>query len=310
MRDLRGQKMAEIVQRLDLARLDGGRMHIRGPYLPLFLEHGLASVRAVMDFPGAELCKGQGSRSVCRFSLIRSGGQGDFFLKRHRHPSRREQLGEFLRRGRFLSGARREWEGIWQLRQLGMATVEPVGFGELRRWGWEAESFLITEELKGAARLTEFIPQQFPPPLSPSLLAEKRHLLRSLARLIGSLHGGGWYHRDLYLGHFFVKPKEGGNYELYLLDLQRVIRPRWRRRRWMVKDLASLNFSAPFGWFTACDRLRFFKEYRQIVRLDRGDKSLIRRILRKSRRIRIHTGRLLERGEIKNAPWGWERDVA
>jgi len=302
--------MPENQQGLDLAQLDQGRMHIRARFLPLFLHHGLASVRAVMDFRGAELCKEQGPRSVSRFSLIQPGGQGDFFLKRHRHPPWTDQLREFLRRGRFVSGGRREWEGIWELRQLGMATVEPVGFGELRRWVWEAESFLITEELKGASRLTEFIPQHFSPPLKSSLLAEKRHLLRNLARLTCCLHGGGWFHRDLYLGHFFVKPREEGDDELYVMDLQRVIRPRWRQRRWRIKDLASLNFSAPSGWFSASDRLRFFKQYRQIVRLGRTDKSLIRRIIRKSKRIRTHTGRLLERGEIKNAPWGWERDVA
>jgi heptose I phosphotransferase len=285
-------------------------MIIRSRFLPLLLRHGLRDFEAVMGFQGGKIFKEQGPRSVSRVSLVEAGGEEGFFLKRHRRAPWAEQVREFLHRGRFVSAARQEWESIWHLRQLGIATVEPVGLGELKRWGWGAGSFLITQELEGATRLTEFIPQHFAPPLHPCLLAEKRHLIRDLALLARRLHRGRFFHRDLYLGHFFVKPKQEEGYDLYLMDLQRVIRPRWWIRRWRIKDLASLDFSAPGGWFTASDRLRFYKQYRQISRLSREDKSLIRGILRKSRRIRAHTGKLLERGEIRKAPWGWERDAA
>jgi len=296
---------------LDLAQLDRGRMVLRSPFLALFLHYGLGGVQAVMDFGGGELYKVQGPRSVSRLSFLEAGSEADFFLKRHRHPHLAEQLREFIRRGRLISSGRREWENIWRLRQLGILTVEPVAFGEMRRWGWETESFLITQELKEAFRLTEFIPQHFAPPLGSSLLARKRHLVSCLALLVHRMHEGGLFHRDLYLGHFFVKPGTEGGFELYLLDLQRVIQPKWMVERWRIKDLASLNFSAPRGWFTASDRLRFYMQYRQISQLANGDKSLIRRVIRKSRKIRAHTGRLLERGEIqKVVPWGWGKDVA
>jgi hypothetical protein len=86
--------------------------------------------------------------------------------------------------------------------------------------------------------------------------------------------------------------------------------PRWREERWRIKDLASLDFSAPAGWFTATDRLRFYKQYRGIRRLSRIDRPLIGRILKKSHRIASHTRKLLERGEILNAPWGFEKHAA
>jgi len=285
-------------------------MLIRTPFLPLFLQNGLGALRTVMDFSGGVPVKEQGPRSVVRFSLSQAGGKRNFFLKRHRHPPLGEQVREFLRWGRILSGGRREWENLWSLRQLGIATVEPVGFGERRRWGWEMESFLITEELEGACRLTDFIPLRFPLPLPSSLIAQKRRLMNRLASLTHRMHEEGFFHRDLYLGHFFIKSEEARDFELYLMDLGRLIQPRGRRKRWIIKDLASLNFSAPGRWFSASDRLRFFKQYRQISRLDRRDKSLICRVIRKSGKIRAHTGKLLKRGKIPNAPWGWEEDAA
>jgi len=285
-------------------------MVMRSPFLPLFLQYGLGGVQAVMDFRGGELFKEQGSRSVSRFSLVDGEGKGSFFLKRHRRPPLRQQIRELLNRGKVVSGGRREWENIWKIRQLGIPTVDPVGFGEKRRWGWEVESFLISQELTGACRLSEYLPRHFLLPLDPALLFRKRHLVRQLALLVRRMHEGGLFHRDLYLGHLFVRPQEEGGLELYLMDLQRVIPSRWRAHRWRVKDLASLNFSAPKGWFTLTDRLRFYTEYRGITRLSRSDKDIIRRISRKSHRISSHTRKLLEKGEIQNAPWGFGRDAA
>ncbi len=36
--------------------------------------------------------------------------------------------------------------------------------------------------------------------------------------------------------------------DLYLIDLARVFRPRWRKFRWRVKDLAQLHYSMPSAW--------------------------------------------------------------
>ena len=283
-------------------------MVLRTPFVPLFLLHGLGNVRTVMSYQGGTLSKVQGSRSVCRFSLLDAGREKAFFLKRHRCPPLREQIRELFRHGGFRSGGRREWENIWRIKQLGILTIDPVGFGEIRKWGWERESFLISLELKEACRLTEFFPEHFSPPLTGSLLARKRDLLRKLALLARRMHGEGLFHRDFYLGHLFVRPFEKEEVDLYLLDLQRLFRPIWRKERWRVKDLASLNFSAPRGWFTAADRLRFYKQYRGLSRLADGDRCQIRRIVRKSRKIWAHTRSLWETGKIEKAPWGFENE--
>ena len=36
--------------------------------------------------------------------------------------------------------------------------------------------------------------------------------------------------------------------DLYLIDLARMFRPRWRTFRWRVKDLAQLHYSLPVNW--------------------------------------------------------------
>lgn len=301
--------MVENKEEMPFSVLDGGRMVIRTPFLALFLLHGLGDVRAVMDFRGGSLSKEQGPRSVTRFTLPDGEGEKAFFLKRHHHPSFGEQIRELFRQGSFLSGGRKEWENIRRIRQLGISTVDPVGFGERREWGWEVESFLISLELKEACRLTEFIPKHLSPPLNFALLSRKRLLLRKLALLARRMHEAAFFHRDFYLGHLFVKSLEGDEMELCLMDLQRIFSPRWRIGRWRIKDLASLNFSAPRGWFTTADRLRFYKQYRGISRLEERDRLLIRRIIKKSRRIWAHTRRLWERGRIQKLPWGFENGV-
>jgi hypothetical protein len=80
-----------------------------------------------------------------------------------------------------------------------------------------------------------------------------------------------------------------------LIDLQRVQYRRWWRDRWVVKDLAQLNYSAPPEAISCTDRLRFLKTYLDVDRLGRRERRLIRRIVAKTARIARHDAR--KRGE-------------
>ena len=70
-----------------------------------------------------------------------------------------------------------------------------------------------------------------------------------------------------------------------MIDVERVVRPRWRRRRWQVKDLGALLSSAPAG-IPAKASLRFLRAY-----LD-GDvgssRPLVEAIVAKAARIARH----------------------
>jgi hypothetical protein len=115
-------------------------------------------------------------------------------------------------------------------------------------------------------------------------------MIEELARFVARFHQTGFVHRDLYLSHIFVDAADGRP-TFRLIDLARVFRPRWFRRRWVVKELASLNFSTPPTSATATDRLRFLRVYLGRDRLGAADRRLIRRVVGKTGRIARHDAR-------------------
>ena len=58
-------------------------------------------------------------------------------------------------------------------------------------------------------------------------------------------------------------------------------RGRFWRRRWIVKDLAQLAYSAPRERVSCSRRLAFFKAYLGVRKLRARDKRLLRSVLRK-----------------------------
>jgi heptose I phosphotransferase len=150
----------------------------------------------------------------------------------------------------------------------------------------------MTEELTGFRSLESLVPARYAPPLDPAAIADKRAMIRRVADLTRRLHGAGFNHRDWYLCHIFVRQEVDGSWQLRVLDLQRVDRRRWLRYRWIVKDLAALNYSALPGIVTAGDRARFLKAYLDDARRLREHRGLIRAIVQKTARISRHDARL------------------
>jgi hypothetical protein len=88
---------------------------------------------------------------------------------------------------------------------------------------------------------------------------------------------------------------------LELIDLQRLGRAHWFRRRWIVKDLAALNYSARDEFTTNTDRLRFLLTYLGVVRLDSWARRLLRAVMRKTDRIRRHDAKLQSAARSRKA---------
>ena len=105
----------------------------------------------------------------------------------------------------------------------------------------------------------------------------------ALARFIAAFHATGLCHRDLYLCHVFTKLDLGGRAapQFTLIDLARTFRPRWRRLRWIIKDLSQLDASAQQIGARRTDRLRFLHAYLG-PSLKASIRSYARRVVRKS----------------------------
>jgi len=210
-------------------------------------------------------------------------GEGEtFYLKRHTYPNADAK-----------KGGPREWKNILSLSAAGILCPEPVATGSGNMRGKPC-SFLITRAVPGMP-LDAYLRSRYAKPIAPHRLVEKRTLIRELAAFARRFHVTGFHHKDFYLGHMYVPPQDGPDKRFYLIDLQRVDRARFFRRRWIVKDLAAMNYSATTDFATTCDRLRFLLGYLGTPRLTPSSKRLIRAILRKTERIRKHDLNLQKR---------------
>lgn len=188
------------------------------------------------------------------------------YLKRFDCPPLRQQL-ERWRQGRWLtSTGGAEWRNAQALAAAGVSAVPAVGFGDEMIGPWERRSFVVLAEARGES-LERWLPRCLPPAVHETDLRRRRKRLDRLAGFVAGFHGAGFVHRDLYLCHIFfdaaaaTDQRGGGGAWFTLIDLQRVFRPKWRRRRWAVKDLAALNFSTPQDRVGARERLRFLCRY-------------------------------------------------
>ena len=114
-------------------------------------------------------------------------------------------------------------------------------------------------------------------------------LIVQVADIARRFHAAGFNHRDFYCCHFLVKETSPGRFDVRLIDLQRVQRRRWFRRRWIVKDLAQLASMSPDEHVGCREKVLFLRTYLGVKKLRPQDKRLVRAVLRKLASIRRHT---------------------
>jgi tRNA A-37 threonylcarbamoyl transferase component Bud32 len=252
-----------------------GIVRIDDRYLDGLKAVGLDSFAAFMDFSGGGPVRDKGIRTIERVSL--PGARPEtLYLKRHRRGSVWEAVKELLRGRRPTSAAAHEWNAISKVRAAGVETMTPVALGERRRFPWRGPSFILTAEV-GGRRLEDYVQLLY------GKFREKRGIITALADCARRLHGAGLNHRDLYLSHVFLQ-----NSGPALIDLQRVESNARGRNRWVVKDLAALNYSSPAPVVSRADRMRFLHRYLGVTTLDARGKAFLKRIHRKTERIRRH----------------------
>lgn len=235
---------------------------------------------------------GLGGRQRWRWNLPDGA---TLFVKIYANTPLRQQLDRMQRQSARHS---RAW---WESRigaELGasqLPAVRAVGWVEEMRGTFESRSAVLLQSAPGEPA-DRALARLFAAN-APLTRGRPRHdLTRRLARFVAAFHQTGYFHRDLYLCHIFVEldPAAREAPRFQLIDLARVHKPRVRRMRWLLKDLAQLDCSAREIGITRTDRARFLLAYlgllpgaprarwyaRAVVR--RSDRILAR-IARKSR---------------------------
>jgi heptose I phosphotransferase len=231
---------------------------------------------ALMAIDGEVFRALEGRRTV-RFERA---GRG-FFIKQHFGVGWREIAKNLAGLRPPVLGARSEWRAIDHLAKAGLAAARVVGRGERGLDPARRQSFVVLEELTGVMSLEDLAAGWQAHPPAP---ADKRRLIAAVADLTRRMHASGLNHRDYYLCHILREADDG---RLYLLDLHRAQIRRRVPRRWRIKDLSGLYFSAMDAGLTARDRLRFIAGYtgRPWRAALAADPALWAAVARKARRL-------------------------
>jgi len=224
----------------------------------IFLDRGFAAAWQGRDpFEAAFALSGEEFRHVKsrRTFRVEMDGQG-CFVKLHRGIGWREIFKDLLQGKRPVLGASNEYRAIRRLDELNVPTMLPRAYGSR---GWNPariQSFLVTAELAGMVSLEDHCRdwRTAPPPVT-----ERVALTCRLARMLRRMHRGGVNHRDCYLCHFLLR--QGEKPELHVIDLHRAQIRRRTPRRYLIKDLAGIWFSAMDAGMTRRDQLRFIRVY-------------------------------------------------
>lgn len=216
-------------------------------------------------FTEIEKFDGKVFRSVkMRKTLQFSKFDKSFFIKIHRGVGWREIFKNFAMLKKPVLGARNEWEAIEKLKELGVDTMKAVAYGEIGKNPAFIYSFIITDDLIDTESLEDFCRDWA---MKPPSLELKNALIDKLAWVSRQLHTNGINHRDYYICHFLLDISKGRenvdpkHIKASLIDLHRAEIRTKTPRRWIIKDVAGLWFSAMDLGLRKRDLYRFMKIY-------------------------------------------------
>ena len=237
--------------RFELETWDSGKLNVNKAFAGLLRHHDWQTFTAIWSrtADAAIAKKLRTDRITLRFTLNDNGVERPFYIKRHGRSSWKEYLKPLLRLTWPILGARNEWNAILDFHEIGLPTMTPVAFGESG-----TDSFLITESLENCDKLSDVLANS---KMVPKIHSAHRQISVNVANLARTMHGAGLHHQDFYLGHLMQSQKTPET--IYIIDLGRVQKQKPLSQRWIVKDLAQLNFSA--SAIPLFERLRFLRDY-------------------------------------------------
>lgn len=216
-------------------------------------------------FEAADRLEGEVFRSVKSRRTLRFEMNGmSFFAKIHHGVGWKEIFKNLLQLKKPVLGAENEWAALKKLEELGVDTMVPCAYGQRGSNPARQDSFIITEDLINTESLEDFCRDW---PKNPPPFALKKALIEKLAWVSRRMHTNGINHRDYYICHFLLDVSVGrdnldpANFKASLIDLHRAQIRKKMPRRWIVKDVAGLWFSAMDIGVTQRDLFRFIKDY-------------------------------------------------
>lgn len=195
-----------------------------------------------------------------RRTLRFSHNNHSYFIKIHQGVGWAEIFKNLLTLRLPVIGASNEYFAIKALDRLQVPTLTIAAFARRGANPARQESFLVTDELPPSVNLEEYCGNW---PVKPPSLRHKRALIRQVAQTSRALHDNGINHRDYYLCHFHLdlETVNADSPVLYLIDLHRAQLRAKTPRRWRLKDIAGLYFSALDIGLTRGDILTFIRAY-------------------------------------------------
>jgi hypothetical protein len=249
---------------------------VRSDFVDCFKRLGLDSIEKIFSFEkGKDLTKDNLPASRRRIMFETDNPKTTLFLKRFQNVPKFIQLKNWLNRRKKMSTMACDLEPAEILRKLGINTPQTIAFGQQWQGFFEKRSFIITEKIPDSFSLEVKLPKK------------TKNFIKNLASFVRKFHNTGFRHRDLYLCHIFCDSRG----QFTLIDLSRVFKPLVFSKKFLVKDLAQLYYSAPGDFFTKTDRLKFLLCYLQKDKLTKQDKILIKKIKSKAKQMARHDKR-------------------
>jgi heptose I phosphotransferase len=221
-----------------------------------------------------------GSRRTAAFER---GGRR-FFVKTHAGVGWGEIAKNWLQGKRAIVDAGTEARALARCAELGIPVPRLAAYGVSGASAAARRSFVVTEELEGAERLSALLADG-----AGAAPAFRHALARALGTLVARMHAAHLGHQDLYLEHVFLRRGPGAHhdaFELFLLDLHRALPRSPARDGWRLKDLCALHGSAARHGAARGDAARFLAAYLGSGALAAGERALWRRCERRARQRR------------------------
>ena len=183
-----------------------------------------------------------------------------FFLKLHSGIGWTEIIKNLLQARLPVAGAGNEYRAVRALAHIGVDTLAVAAYAGTGRNPATRQSMIVSDDLVATVSLEDYCAHWAETPPDPRT---RMRLILKLADSARRMHRAGINHRDFYICHFHLDESSLAEQSLrcYLIDLHRAQLRRRVPRRWQVKDLAGLYFSAMDCGLTRRDLLRFMHHY-------------------------------------------------